>query len=168
MSLLGLDVGITGCKAVVFDETGLPMAKAYREYRLYQPQPGWMELNPEEVWQAVAYVIGSVTQRVTGDPVTALSVSTHGESVVPVDENGNLLYGFISAIDTRASQQADWWSATVGRKRIFEITGMPLHPMYTINKLMWLRDYSAEVYNAADRFLCVAQFAVEAVAQRVE
>ena len=78
MSLLGLDIGISGCKVVAFGLDGQALAQAYREYRLYQPQPGWMELDPAEVWQAVTEVIGRVTAAVPGDPVRALSVSTHG------------------------------------------------------------------------------------------
>ncbi|HUW14213.1 MAG TPA: FGGY-family carbohydrate kinase [Anaerolineae bacterium] len=158
MSLLGLDIGITGCKAVAFSPTGDMLAQAYREYKLYQPQPGWMELDPAEVWSAVGEVIGRAASAVTGDPVRAVSVSTHGESVVPVDAQGLPIYRFITAIDTRASEQARWWGEQLGRERIFQITGMPLHPMYTVNKLMWLRQYDPAVYNAAHRFLCMQDF----------
>jgi len=158
MSLLGLDIGITGCKAVAFNPEGQSLAQAYREYRLYQPQPGWMELDPAEVWDAISTVIGQVTSAVAGDPVQALSVSTHGESVVPLDAEGRPLYRFITAIDTRAVQQTRWWGERLGGERIFRITGMPLHPMYTVNKLMWLRDYAPEVFEAARRFLCMQDF----------
>ena len=92
MSLLGLDIGITGCKAVAFDLTGDMLAQAYREYPLYQPHPGWMELDPQEVWGAVRDVIRQVAGKISNDPVQALSVSTHGESVVPVDAKGRFLY----------------------------------------------------------------------------
>lgn len=158
MSLLGLDIGITGCKAVAFSPEGDMLAQAYREYSLHQPQPGWMELDPAEVWDAVRQVIRRVTAAARGDPVRALSISTHGESVVPVDERGRPIYGFITAIDTRAGEQARWWGETVGKERIFRITGMPLHPMYTVNKLMWLRQYDPAVYSAASRFLCMQDF----------
>ena len=158
MSLLGLDIGITGCKAVAFSPEGDMLAQAYREYRLYQPQPGWMELDPAEVWAAVAGIIRQVTAAVPADPVRALSVSTHGESVVPVDAQGRPIYGFITAIDTRAGEQARWWGERLGKERIFHITGMPLHPMYTVNKLMWLRQNDPHVFRAAHRFLCMQDF----------
>ena len=158
MSLLGLDIGISGCKAVAFSLDGATLAQAYREYRLYQPQPGWMELDPAEVWQAVSEVIGKVAAASSGDPVTALSVATHGESVVPVDTAGRPLCGFISAIDTRAAEQARWWEEHFGRERVFSITGMPLHPMYTVNKLMWLRAHDPQIFTAARRFLCMQDF----------
>ncbi len=161
MSLLGLDVGITGCKAVAFDLNGAMLAQAYREYPLYQPQPGWMEFEPAEVWTAVKAVIRDVTAATAataGDPVRALCIATHGESVAPVDAQGRPIYRFITAIDTRAAEQARWWGETLGRERIFAITGMPLHPMYTINKLMWLRQHEPGVFAAAERFLCMPDF----------
>jgi xylulokinase len=65
---------------------------------------------------------------------------------------------FITALDTRAAEQARWWEEQVGRQRIFQITGLPLHPMYTVNKLMWLRQHQPEIYNAARRFLCMQDF----------
>ena len=161
MSLLGIDIGISGCKAVAFSPAGEMLAQAYREYPLYQPQPGWLELNPAEVWAAVKTVICEVTAALAQmaiEPVQALGISTHGESVVPLDEQGRPLCGFITSIDTRASQQAHWWAEQLGRERIFAITGMPLHPMYTVNKLMWLREYDPATFRAAQRFVCMADF----------
>lgn len=158
MSLLGIDVGITGCKAVAFDESGTVLAQAYREYPLYQPQPGWMELDPDEVWQAISEVIRQVTFLVTQDPVTSLSVATHGESVVPLDRHGLPLRRFITAIDTRAEEQARWWEERLGRERLFRITGVPLHPMYTVNKLMWLRQHEPATFAAAHSFVCMQDF----------
>jgi xylulokinase len=158
MSLLGLDIGITGCKAVAFSLTGEMLAQSYREYPLYQPQPGWMELDPAEVWGSVKTVIREVTAATPGDPVRALSIATHGESVIPVGPNGRPLSRFITALDTRAVEETRWWGENVGRERIFRITGMPLHPMYTINKLMWLRNHDPAIFKAAQRFLCMPDF----------
>jgi len=158
MSLLGLDIGITGCKAVAFNADGDMLSQAYREYKLHQPQPGWMELDPAEVWEAVSDVIRRAASATQADPVKAISVSTHGESVVPIDAAGRPTYGFITAIDTRATEQARWWGETLGKERIFELTGMSLHPMYTVNKLMWLRQYDPDVYNDAAHFLCMQDF----------
>ena len=133
MSLLGLDIGISGCKVVAFGLDGQALAQAYREYRLYQPQPGWMELDPAEVWQAVTEVIGRVTAAVPGDPVRALSVSTHGESVVPVDAAGRPLCRFITAIDTRAGLfQADdgALNAELLNGDLSDAMGQLFHPVY--------------------------------------
>ncbi len=158
MSLLGIDVGISGCKAVAFDLEGHTLGQAYREYYLHQPQPGWMELDPAEVWAAVSGAAREAAAAAGADKVTALAISTHGESVVPVDAAGQPIYRFITAIDTRAVAQMRWWEERLGAKRLFAITGMPPHPMYTANKLMWLREHDPAVFNAASRFLCMADF----------
>jgi xylulokinase len=117
-----------------------------------------MELDPEEVWNAVKGVIRQVTQAIPDDPVRALSVSTHGESVVPVDAQGRFLCRFITALDTRAAKETEWWGERLGKDRLFQITGMPLHPMYTVNKLMWLRQHQPDIFAAARRFLCMQDF----------
>jgi xylulokinase len=158
MSLLGLDVGITGCKAVAFAVSGETLAGAYREYPLLQPQPGWMELDPAQVWDAVTDVIRQVTHATPHDPVQVLSIATHGESVVPVDARGRPLGRFLTALDTRAGEQAQWWGQRVGKEGLYRITGMPLHPMYTANKLMWLRQHEPDRFAAAHRFLCMHDF----------
>ena len=51
MSLLGIDVGTTGCKVIAFREDGTLLAQAYGEYPLNHPQPGWSELDANVVWQ---------------------------------------------------------------------------------------------------------------------
>ncbi|NQU09145.1 hypothetical protein HQ590_00015, partial [bacterium] len=158
MSLLGLDVGLTGCKAVAFGLGGQMLSQAYQEYRLQHPRPGWVELDPADVGEALTRVIRQVTAAVPSDPVRALSVSTHGESVLPIDAAGRPLRPIITALDTRASEQTAWWDQQVGRERLFQITGMPLHPMYTVNKLLWLRQHEPEVFAAAHRFLCMQDF----------
>ena len=116
-----------------------------------------MKLDPAKVWTAVSTVVREVSAAAGADKVTALAIATHGESVVPVDATGAPIYRFITAIDTRVKQM-QWWEEKVGAKRLFDITGMPPHPMYTANKLMWLRAYDPAVFNAATRFLCMADF----------
>ena len=65
MSLLGIDVGTTGCKATVFSETGQPLSFAYEEYDIARPRPGWSELDPVGVWRRVR---AAVAPRRRGTP----------------------------------------------------------------------------------------------------
>ena len=87
MSLLGIDVGTTGCKAVLFAEDGRALATAYEEYDWARPAPGWAELDAAEVWEKIKRVIRDAVapgRRRGADPMRALSVSSLGEAVVPV------------------------------------------------------------------------------------
>lgn len=109
MSLMGLDVGTTGCKAAVFDPSGRMIAGAYREYPLLHPQPGWSELDINGLWNKVQEVIKEVNSSLSSDPVSALSVSCQGEAVTPINKSGQPLYNFSVSFDHRTVKQAEWW-----------------------------------------------------------
>lgn len=136
MALMGLDVGSTGCKAVVFDAAGNQLSRAYREYPEIYPQAGWIELDPERVWQSVREVIAEAAGQ-TGEPVRAISISAMGETFTPVAEDGRFLYNSIVSPDSRAVPQAQALADALGPERIFAITGMPAHPSFTLPKIMW-------------------------------
>lgn len=93
MSYLGLDIGTTGCKAVVFSENGQALSKAYRDYGLANPHPGFWELDAEEVWQKTRQVIREAAAASASDPVIAMAVSAPGEALVAVDHKGIPLAG---------------------------------------------------------------------------
>ena len=160
MSLLGLDIGTTGCKAIVLDEEGNILSFAYREYPLLHPEPGWAELDANLLWNQVKDAILEVASRTRSDPIIALSVSSHGESVVPINKNGEPLYDFIMNLDKRTEPQYRWWQGTAGKEEIFHLTGMPLHPIYTINKIMWIKENRADIYLKTWKFLCVEDFVI--------
>lgn len=152
---MGVDVGTTGCKAAAFTLEGEHLALAYREYPLLHPRPGSVELDPTVIWESVAQVIREANAGLSRDPAEALAVSCQGEAVVPVDAMGNHLDNFIITFDHRSRPQAAWWERTLGARRLFELTGMPLHPMYSICKIMWIRDNNPKIFARARFFLCV-------------
>src|ERR1051325_3227148 len=98
MSLLGIDIGTTGCKAIVFRMDGQALAHAYREYPLLHPREGLAELNPGAGWAGLTRggvgagvgeaVGGGVARAGPGDPVRALGTSVQGEAVTPVARDG--------------------------------------------------------------------------------
>ena len=154
MSLLGIDIGTTGCKAVAFDEEGRILASAYREYPLYFPRPGWIELDSARVMRAAREVIGEVAAGTAKDPIRALSVAAQGEAVTPVGPKGELLHNGIVTFDARSAPWVEWWEDRISRQQIFEITGMPLHGMYTASKILWWKKERRNVFRKARYFLC--------------
>jgi xylulokinase len=159
MSLLGVDIGTTGCKAVIFSHEGRVLGKGYREYAPLQPRPGWMEINPETLWQAVVSAIReAVAANTSRDTVEALSVSTMGEVAFPIAKDGSFLYNGIIHFDSRGIEQAEWWDREVGWKEIFRITGMPKHQMYTATKMLWLRQNRPDVFRLTDKCLLVQAY----------
>lgn len=158
MSLLGLDVGTSGCKAVAFTIEGGLIASAYREYPLYSPQPGWQELDPEEVWGCIRQTLGEVGAQTKSDPIQAMAVSSQGEACHGVDKNGVCLTRSVVTFDARTAQAPAWWLERKSKLEIAEITGMPLHGMYSINKIRWFKEHEPEAYNASWKFLCYEDF----------
>lgn len=158
MSLLGLDVGTTGTKAVAFDGDGRVLAAAYREYPLHSPQPGWQELDPDVVWQCVREVIRETAAATAGDPIGSLGISCQGEACHPVDADGRCLANSLVTFDGRTAAMPDWWLERRSRLDIAQVSGMPLHGMYTINKIMWFKQARPDVYAKARKFLCFEDF----------
>jgi len=158
VSLLGLDVGTTGCKATAFNVDGAVLASAYREYPLLSPQPGWAELDSARVWRDVKDCLAQVAQATKNDPITALAVSCQGEATTPLDEHGNILFTTSVSFDTRTAGLVSWWEEHVGRERIFEITGQPLASPFTALKLQWMRQNKPEIFAKVRKFLFYEDF----------
>jgi xylulokinase len=159
MSLMGLDIGTTGTKATIFDEDGRIISSGYREYPLVHPQPGWMEVDPRQVWQMVTEAVREAAEGAAGDPVRALAISTMGEAAVPVDADGNILANSIVTFDTRAADLFDKWVAGQDRAGIMRICGQPPSQMHTAAKLMWMRQNRADIHGRAARYVCFGDFA---------
>jgi xylulokinase len=159
MSLMGLDIGTTGTKATVFDEDGKILAGGYREYPLVHPQPGWMEVDPLQVWQMVAEAVREATAATAGDPVRALAISTMGEAAVPIGTDGSVLGNSIITFDTRAADLFGEWVAGQDRAAIMRICGQPPSQMHTAAKLMWMRENRPDVHGQASRYVCFGDFA---------
>lgn len=158
MSLLGLDIGTSGCKATIVDFEGNVKGQAYCEYSLFTPKPGWEELDPVLVWKSVKKVIANSLKQYRDDGIKAISVSSFGEAVVPVDRAGNVLYNSIIYIDIRGREEAGYLKYRLGHEKILGITGASVHPMYSINKIMWLKNNKPEIYKKTWKFLLFADF----------
>jgi xylulokinase len=159
MSLLGIDVGTTGAKAIVFGLDGAVLGQGYREYPHIFPQPGWVEMDSDEVWSATKEAIAEAVSRAgRRDQVKALAVSSQGEGITPIGADGAALANTIVSFDSRTTAQSQWWERQFGKRKLFEITGLPLSPMYSINKIMWWRDNQPEVFARAWKFLCYEDF----------
>lgn len=158
MSLMGIDVGTTGCKVVAFDHRGQVLAQAGSEYPLLSPQPGWFELEPDRVWSHVCDCLRAVNAQLAGDPVTALSISSQGEAVIPVTADGTVLANSAISSDSRNGAQAAELRRKLGTEYIYQITGQNLSTIFTLPKAMWWRDHRPEILERSWKLLCYTDF----------
>jgi xylulokinase len=158
MSLLGIDVGTTGCKAAVFSPDGRLIATAYQEYDIQRPEPGWAELDAVQVWEKVK---GTIRQAVSGsasDPVEALSVSSLGEAMVPVTRERRILGPSPVNFDVRGQEYLENLGSLLSDERLYRITGNTLGNHYSLTKLKWVQEHQPRLYDRADRFLLWGSF----------
>ncbi len=153
MSLLGIDVGTTGCKAGAVDVEGNILALAYREYGMLHPQPGRAELDSRAVWHKVKEVIREVAQATRRDPITALCVASLGEAMTPVSADREILANCILNLDVRGEEYVATLADRIGRERLHALNGNVLDGAYSAPKLAWLRDHEKELFARADKFL---------------
>jgi xylulokinase len=154
MSLLSIDIGSSRCKAVVFAISGEILSQHACAYTPEFPAPSRAEMNPKHFWRAVCRCSQAACRNLS-DPVRALCLSSHGETFVPVSGGNEAIAPAILNQDNRATLEAVWLERTIGRKRLFEITGLLAHPMYPVPKILWLRRHRPEIFTPSLRFLSV-------------
>jgi xylulokinase len=156
LALLGLDVGTSSCKAMVLAGSGRELARGRVEYQLSYLDCGWVELDLTVVWAAVTSLIRQVTAqaRANGGAVGAISLAVSGDEAVPVGADGGQLRPCIMAMDSRTADLAERFGQQVGSRRIYEITGLPVHAMHPLVRLMWIREHEPEVFAGTAKMLC--------------
>ncbi len=163
MYFIGLDVGTTGCKAAVYDETGRSFGKSYREFNVLHPAPGWSEQDPELVWDSVVFVLREAIRQTKdrgahAEDFAAICTSVLGEEIMPVDRNFNPLRSSILGMDYRADLETEELCSRLGKQWIYETTGFPPHPMGSLPTIMWMRKHQPEMIPETYRYVTFTEF----------
>ncbi|MFO8043678.1 MAG: FGGY family carbohydrate kinase [Alkalispirochaeta sp.] len=154
MLLMGIDVGTTGCKVATFSDDGTLRALEYTEYDIERPRPGHAELNAQEIWPAIESTIERVTRRSADlGTVTAISVTSMGENLVPVDDSRAILGPSILNIDQRGAEYVPQLRERLSDYELYRINGNVWGNQFSLPKLMWIRDYQPGLYERATKFL---------------
>jgi len=156
--LLGLDIGTTNIKAAAVGTDGAVLEVCSR------PTPrrlSEMVHDPAEMWTSICSVLQELIAKLPEEtrPV-ALAIASMGETGVPVSESGEILYPFIFWHDKRSQPQAELWRQNFGAQETYQRTGLPIHPMYSLPKLLWLAENEPSVFANMRRWLCVEDFVI--------
>ena len=155
MVLLGLDIGSSSVKAVSFDERGEPVRVAEREYATLCVGLDQYEVDPNAVW---ACAQAAIREAAGGLEVGAICAASFGEAAIPVDAQGEALYNNIMYTDIRGQSMRERLRGRFGDDLLYGITGAPPHGMYSIYKIMWLKENRPEVYRRAASFQHFADY----------
>ncbi|MBZ5665479.1 MAG: hypothetical protein LAO30_12830 [Acidobacteriia bacterium] len=163
MTFLALDIGTSELKITVFDSNGNSLHAIRSEVQNISDNGSHLEMDPEAFWRAVCQGIQGLGSKLALD-IGAGAISSHGESFIPLDAQGKPIGNFILNIDSRATDEMAEYEASFGRERLYQKTGLPPHPMYTLPKIAWLRRHRPDRFAMAMRFLCVEDYILSRLA----
>jgi glycerol kinase len=141
--ILALDQGTTSSRAIIFDNNGLPVASAQKEFTQYFPQPGWVEHNPEEIWSTQAGVaLEAITKaRLESSAIAAIGITNQRETTVVWDrKTGKPVYNAIVWQDRRTAEICDQMIREGLSNKILDKTGLIIDSYFSATKVKWILD----------------------------
>lgn len=161
MRFLGVDMGTSGCKAVIFNESWDIVCQAYREYPTHFPGEGLMEIDAELVWENISQVIKEANSK-TDEPVTALAVSAIGDVIIPVDKDGKSVRSHaIIDFDPRGEEEIIGFANDFGKEAFYQITGMPPLFIGSLAKIIWIKNNEPEIFKNTARWATFEDFIIQ-------
>ena len=157
MYIGGLDVGTTGCKLSVYDDKGNLCSNYYKEYDI-QRTNGEHELDADMVFEAVCTVIKNTTD--AGVDVDAIGVTTFGETFAVIDENDKVLLPAMLYTDPRGEEECKALCDKLGEKKLIEISGVKPHQMFSLPKIMWIKNNRQDVFSKISKILLMEDFII--------
>src|SRR5688572_5301831 len=158
--VLGVDIGTTGARAVVFQPDGRQLHATSADYPLNSPHPGWAEQEPARVLEAVTECVRQAAAWCVQQSLTprALGISAVLHSIIPVDADGQALGPTIIWADTRSAAEAEAIRRETDALALYRRVGGPVHPMYSTAKLRWLRANRSDVFARAASFVGIKEY----------
>ena len=153
--LLGIDIGTSACKVALFNRRGEVLSQSNKGYPLYYPQPGWVEQDPDEWWEAICAGIREVLDNsgVRPEDIAGIGIDGQSWSAIPVDRDGNCLAKTPIWMDTRARDICERVKEEVGFDRIFAVAGNDFLPSYSTPKMLWFKEERPEIFEKTYKFL---------------
>lgn len=160
--LLGIDLGSTSLKAIVYDLDGRAVARGTRPTEKFHPSaqhPEWTVWQPEQIWGGTAEAIREAIGGLDGaGRIRAVAVTGMGMDGVPLDGDGNWLYPLISWHDPRTGPQHRWWLEAIGAEKTFAVGGNPVWPINSALRILWMAEHEPEILARADKWLLIEDF----------
>ena len=158
--LLGIDVGTTGTKTILFTDEGEVISHAYRSYPLSNLRVGESEQNPLDWWKAICETVHEVTEgRSAADKVAAISLSTQGGTLVAVDKSGAPVRPAIVWNDIRFTEEREKYLSEIGdAETLYQKTGFRLGRGLPLLAIRYIKDKEPEAFEKSDKFLSVPSY----------
>lgn len=156
--MLGIDIGTTSTKAVLFSEKGDVIQQENIGYPLYTPDISTAEQNPEEIFQAVLQAVSNITKHHSDKKPSFISFSSAMHSVIAMDENDQPLTPCITWADNRSEAWAHKIKNEWNGHEVYKRTGTPIHPMSPLSKITWIVNERHEIAANAQKYIGIKEY----------
>ena len=138
-TVIAIDAGTTGVRSRAVHQDGRETVASYREFTQHFPQPGWVEHDAEEIWQAVKATLLDVIGRLEGTDIAAIGITNQRETVVAWSRTtGRPLHRAIVWQDRRTADRCDALATAGHLELVRSHTGLVLDPYFSGTKMAWL------------------------------
>jgi len=156
---LGVDIGTSSAKAVAYSGTGAVLGRHAVSYAMQHPAPDYSEQDPDEIIRAVQQCIREVVSALSPALPSMVAFSAAMHSFLAVDGEGRPLTPCMIWADNRAGDIAEELRRTETGRAFYQATGVPVHAMTPMCKLIWLREHEPGIFRTAARFVGIKEYA---------
>ncbi len=147
---IGLDIGTSGTKAALIDDRGRILGMHQVNYGFSNTAGGYRELDGAQVWAAAKTCL---REAACGKAVETITVSSLGEAIVMIDENGRPIAPGIAGTDVRGAAEMEELENLAGIRTLTDITGQNMSSIYSVNKMLWIKKHQRELYDRSWKIL---------------
>jgi xylulokinase len=161
--LLGIDMGTTSVKCVLFNQNGHFIGFGKKEYSLSTPKPDFVEVKPETYWESFKIALSTVINQTKISPaaINGIGISSQGETFIPLGYNGKPLRDAIVWLDNRSLKEAELIKQEFGEDLVYKITGQnEVVPTWTATKILWLKNNEPEVFKKTQKYLLLEDYMI--------
>lgn len=153
--IIGIDLGTSATKTVLFDENGKIIAAASKEYEMLQPKNGWAEQNPEAWYNAAIETLKAVISKaeIKTENIVSLGISGQMHGLVMLDENCKVLRPAILWCDQRTGKECEELTEKLGTDTLISITANPALTGFTASKILWVKNNEPDIFNKCRHIL---------------
>lgn len=159
--IMTIDAGTTSVKTCLFSENISLIAVSSKEYELLTPGKDMVEIEPEIYWDAMKEGIHDVLLKSgkRAEEIMVLTITTQGETMVPVDKEGKPLHNAIVWLDTRAAEESAIIGSLIDTDEFYRNTGLPeISPACPVSKILWFKRNRSELYEKVYKFLLLEDY----------
>ena len=147
MYYIGADLGTSGLKMILMDESGDIVASVTERYPIYYPKPGWSEQEPADWYEALIRGLGKLTEGIPKEKIKALGIDGQMHGLVMLDEADQVIRPAILWNDTRTGKEVDYLNNVIGQDKLSSYTGNIAFAGFTAPKILWVKENEPENFS---------------------